>query len=141
MSAVEPRRHVTRQGTVRKADEYSAPLSSRLDKSWMVLASHQTNEANRCVDIFSRPDGTFGFEEFRRDPEDMGAWTPVSYFSGREYRTEDDRSPRRSVSCPGSVLSWIVEERHGPGVLVQFALGGLAGWSPTETLRSTCRKR
>jgi hypothetical protein len=62
-------------------------MSSRLDKSWTVLASHQTPEADRCVDIFSRSDGTFGFEEFRRDPEDMGAWTPVSYYSGREYPT------------------------------------------------------
>jgi hypothetical protein len=30
--------------------------------------------------VFARPDGSFGFEEFRRDPEDVGAWTPVSYF-------------------------------------------------------------
>jgi len=43
---------------------------------------------DRCVDIFSRPDGTFGFEEFRRDPEDMGAWTPVAYYSEREFSTE-----------------------------------------------------
>jgi hypothetical protein len=63
-------------------------MSSRLDKSWMVLASHQTFEADRCVDIFRRPEGTFGFEEFRRDPEDMGAWTPVRYFSSWEYSTE-----------------------------------------------------
>jgi hypothetical protein len=56
----------------------------------MVLASHQTGDGARCVDVFARPDGTFGFEEFRRDPEDMGAWTPVSYFSGREYSTEDE---------------------------------------------------
>jgi len=27
--------------------------------------------------MFSRPDGTHGFEEFRRDAEDRGAWTPV----------------------------------------------------------------
>jgi hypothetical protein len=64
-------------------------MSSHLDKSWTVLASYQTPEADRCVDVFSRPDGTFGFEEFRRDPEDMGAWTPVSYYSGREYPTAD----------------------------------------------------
>jgi hypothetical protein len=62
-----------------------AGVSSRLDPSWTVLASHQTPAADRCVDVFARPDGTFGFEEFRRDPEDMGAWTPVSYFSHREY--------------------------------------------------------
>jgi len=54
-----------------------AAMSSRLDKSWLVLDSHQTDEGNRCVDIFSRPDGTFGFEEFRRDPEDLGVWTPI----------------------------------------------------------------
>jgi hypothetical protein len=50
-----------------------------------VLASYQTLEADRCVDVFSRPDGTFGFEEFRRDPEDLGVWTPVSYYSRGEY--------------------------------------------------------
>lgn len=64
-------------------------MSSRLDKSWTVLASHQTPEADRCVDVFSRPDGTFGFEEFRRDPEDMGTWTPISYYSRDEYPTAD----------------------------------------------------
>jgi hypothetical protein len=63
-------------------------MSSRLDKSWRVLASHQTDDASRCVDIFRRPDDTFGFEEFRRDPEDLGAWTPVGYFSSREYPSE-----------------------------------------------------
>jgi hypothetical protein len=81
-------------------------MSSRLDKSWMVLASYQTDEANRCVDIFSRPDGSYGFEEFRRDPEDMGAWTPVSYFSGREYPTEIEvlAAARSTVSWLGQLL-------------------------------------
>jgi len=81
-------------------------VSSRLDKSWAVLASHQTAEANRCVDIFSRPNGTFGFEEFRRDPEDMGAWTPISYFSGHEYPTETGaiEGARRAVSWLGPLL-------------------------------------
>jgi hypothetical protein len=54
-----------------------------------VLASHQTPEGDRCVDVFWRPDGTFGFEEFRREPEDMGAWMPVAYFSGRHFPTEE----------------------------------------------------
>jgi hypothetical protein len=71
-----------------------------------VLASHQTADASRCVDVFSRPDGTFGFEEFRRDPEDMGAWTPISYFSGREYPTEADVIDAARVAVPwvGAVL-------------------------------------
>ncbi len=60
-------------------------MSSRLDRSWSVIASHTTPGVDRCVDVFSRPDGTFGFEEFRRDPEDMGAWNPVAYFSSQCY--------------------------------------------------------
>lgn len=32
-------------------------MSARLDKSWNVLAGHQTFDGTRCVDIFSRPDG------------------------------------------------------------------------------------
>ncbi|MGB7050774.1 MAG: hypothetical protein WBG41_04330 [Acidimicrobiales bacterium] len=54
------------------------------------------------MDVFSRPDGTFGFEEFRRDPEDMGAWTPVSYFSGREYWTEGE-----AVAEAISLVPWL----------------------------------
>ena len=65
-------------------------MSARLDPSWRVLASPSTPAVDRCVDIFARPDGTFGFEEFRRDPEDMGAWTPVAYYSERVFSTEAD---------------------------------------------------
>jgi hypothetical protein len=56
----------------------------------MVLASYENADHNRCVDVFERPDGTFGFEEFRKDPEDMGRWTPVAYFSATGYPTSDE---------------------------------------------------
>jgi hypothetical protein len=81
-------------------------VSSRLDKSWKVLASPSTTSVDRCVDIFLRPDGTFGFEEFRRDPEDRGAWTPVAYFSGQEYASEQDAlaADRARVPWLGDVL-------------------------------------
>jgi hypothetical protein len=81
-------------------------MSSRLDKSWTVLVSHETGNADRCVDLFSRPDGTFGFEEFRRDPEDMGVWTPVAYFSGHDYPTADAALAAASEAVPwlGPVL-------------------------------------
>jgi hypothetical protein len=46
-------------------------MSARLDPSWLVLASWQSSDRFRCVDIFRRPDGSYGFEEFRRDPEDI----------------------------------------------------------------------
>lgn len=75
-------------------------MSSRLEKDWLVLASHETPEANRCVDVFSRPDGSFGFEEFRRDPEDRGAWTPVSFFSGCAYPSEHATVEAAKIAVP-----------------------------------------
>ena len=42
-----------------------------------VVASLHNDDVSRCVDIVRRPDGTFGFKEFRRDPEDRGGWTMV----------------------------------------------------------------
>ena len=81
-------------------------MSSRLDKSWKVLASPSTPSIDRCVDIFARPDGTFGFEEFRRDPEDGGVWTPVAYFSAQAYDSQEAAlaAARESVPWLGSVL-------------------------------------
>lgn len=60
-------------------------MSQRIDKSWVVVASLETEDGSRCVDLFRRPDGTFGYEEFRRDPEDRGIWTPVRFASVLSY--------------------------------------------------------
>jgi hypothetical protein len=81
-------------------------MSSRLDPSWSVLASYQTFETDRCVDVFSRPDGTFGFEEFRRDPEDRGVWTPISYYAVRIFVSESDAvvSARKNVAWLDALL-------------------------------------
>jgi hypothetical protein len=65
-------------------------MSRRIDKSWVVLRSIENAQHDRCVDLFERPDGSFGFEEFRRDVEDAGAWTPVAYYSGAAYSSTDD---------------------------------------------------
>lgn len=60
-------------------------MSARIDKSWVVLDSIENDRHDRCVDLFRRHDGSFGFEEFRRDVEDAGAWTPVAYHSRAAY--------------------------------------------------------
>lgn len=65
-------------------------MSLRIDKSWVVLRSIENGSHDRCVDLFRRPDGSFGFDEFRRDVEDAGAWTPVAYYSGAAYCSTDD---------------------------------------------------
>lgn len=56
-------------------------------RDWKVLASRENPTADRCVDIFLRPDGSYGFEEYRRDPEDAGAWTPVAFHAYRVFAT------------------------------------------------------
>ncbi len=70
-----------------------------LDPAWTILATYETQEHNRCVDVFARPDQTYGFEEFRRDPEDMGTWYDVAYFAEHRYdtREEAEQAARREV--------------------------------------------
>ena len=63
-------------------------MSARIDKSWTVFRSIENGDHDRCVDLFQRPDHTFGFEEFRRDVEDAGLWTPVAYYSDEIYASE-----------------------------------------------------
>lgn len=41
-----------------------------------------------CVDIFRRPDGTFGFDEFRRDPEDGRGWFSIGHHGTLVFATE-----------------------------------------------------
>lgn len=87
-------------------------MSRRIDKSWVVFASVENDEHDRCVDVFHRPDGTFGFEEFRRDVEDAGAWTPLGYFSGAAYAS----SPAAYAAAEAAV-SWLADIlRRRPGL-------------------------
>lgn len=55
----------------------------------VVLQSINSSDGGRCVDVFRRPDGTFGFEEFRRDAEDGRGWFPIGGYGDRAFRSED----------------------------------------------------
>jgi hypothetical protein len=79
-------------------------MSKRLDKSWTVFVSIENAEHDRCVDIFSRADGSYGFEEFRRDIEDSGEWTPVQYYSGVAYISSAD-----AVAAAERCVPWLVD--------------------------------
>jgi hypothetical protein len=45
-----------------------------MPKSYRVVNSFDNDEKNRCVDIVQDLDGNFGFQEFRREPEDISGW-------------------------------------------------------------------
>jgi hypothetical protein len=64
-------------------------VSKRIDPTWIVVDSIESGEHDRCVDLFRRPDGSYGFEEFRRDVEDGGAWTPVQYYSHAAWPSKE----------------------------------------------------
>jgi len=83
-------------------------MSRRIDKSWTVFDSVENPEHDRCVDLFSRPDGSFGFEEFRRDVEDAGAWTPVQYFSGAVYPSRNG-----ALEAATRSVTWLAEALAG----------------------------
>jgi hypothetical protein len=90
-------------------------VSRRIDKSWLVFASIENPQHDRCVDLFRRPDNTYGFEEFRRDPEDAGGWTPVRYFSGAIHP-----SALAAFDAAVTAVAWLADEsRRRPTLRAQ----------------------
>ena len=79
-------------------------MSKRIEKSWIVFVSVENPEHDRCVDFFSREDGSYGFEEFRRDIEDGGQWTPVQYYSGVAYV-----SSAQALDTAERCVPWLVD--------------------------------
>lgn len=56
-----------------------------------MLSSAQSDDHRYCVDFFEDPNGGgYGFELFRSDPEDGGAWTCTSLYGGLRFMTLDE---------------------------------------------------
>jgi hypothetical protein len=81
-------------------------MSKRIDPSWIVVDSIENREHDRCVDLFRRPDGSFGFEEFRRDVEDAGMWTPVQYYSYASFPSRD-----AAHDAASRAVAWLNDQR------------------------------
>ena len=69
------------------------------------IKSLHNAEIDRCVDIIKHEDGTFGFKEFRRDPEDRGGWTLVGYNPRGIYATEEE-----AVAAARAAVVWLRDE-------------------------------
>lgn len=70
-----------------------------------VVRSINLEGALLCVDIFTRADGSFGFELFRRDPEDARGWYPIGVFGATAYRSEAEAT---EAAC--RKLPWLREK-------------------------------
>lgn len=79
-------------------------MSRRIDPSWTVFDSVENDGHDHCVDLFRRPDGSFGFETFRRDVEDGGAWTPLAFHSGDAYP-----SAEAALAAACEAVPWLAE--------------------------------
>ena len=73
--------------------------------STRVVASFNSSGGDLCVDIFVRENGTFGFEEYRREPEDMRGWFPLHRYSNQIFATEQD-----ALAKARTTVAWMIEE-------------------------------
>jgi hypothetical protein len=72
-----------------------------------VVASFDSPAGDHCVDIFVRDDGTFGFEEYRRDAEDLKGWFPLHRYSQQVFGTADDALARARAT-----VEWMAADRR-----------------------------
>lgn len=53
-----------------------------------------------CVDIFCRPDGSWGFAEYRCDPEDGRGWYDTGRFGEEQFGSREEAEARARSLCP-----------------------------------------
>lgn len=70
----------------------------------LVVKSINAAGEDRCVDLFRRPDGTFGFEEYRRDVEDQRGWFAIGFFGNKTFETEG-----AALTAAIASVSWLKE--------------------------------
>ncbi|TYB82557.1 hypothetical protein [Maritimibacter fusiformis] len=65
-----------------------------------ILRSINLDGETVCVDIFARPDGSFGFDEYRRDPEDGRGWFSIGHHGTQAFDSADAalRAARQAVA-------------------------------------------
>jgi hypothetical protein len=63
----------------------------------VVVASLESDDGFRCVDIVRAADGLYLFDEWRRDPEDPSGWHLV--FANADKRYSDEASARAAAAA------------------------------------------
>jgi len=65
-----------------------------------VIRSIETPDGGRCVDFFIRPDGSFGFEEYRRDSEDARGWFPIGFHAQIRFASQEEAENKALTAVP-----------------------------------------
>ena len=75
-----------------------------MNMATFVIKSFDSPAGDYCVDIFMRDDGTFGLEEFRKDPEDLKGWFPLHRHSGQIFATDNE-----ALAQAKSTVAWMAD--------------------------------
>jgi hypothetical protein len=70
-----------------------------------VIATVHNKDGDRAVKIMKGSAGTFGINEFRRDPEDAGGWTLVRENSQASFATQEQAVAAARASWLRDVVS------------------------------------
>jgi hypothetical protein len=75
-----------------------------------VMQSIDAPGGGLCVDVFCRPDGSFGFDEFRRDPEDPRGWFSVGHHGDRVFA-----SAEAARAAADRTIPWLADLSRASG--------------------------
>jgi len=67
-----------------------------------VMTSIEAPGGQICVDIFQRPDGSFGFEEYRRELEDGRGWQVIGHHADQRFS-----SLQRAHAAARQLILWL----------------------------------
>ena len=79
-----------------------------------VLQSINLDGETICVDIFVRPDGSYGFDEFRRDPEDGRGWYSIGHHGAAIFDSYDAALTDAKVK-----VHWLADVMNSAALKVQ----------------------
>ena len=83
-------------------------ISKQNSAQSLVVRSINNDDNTRCVDIFRRKDDSFGFEEYRLDPETNEGWYKIGFFEESTFFT----SAIEAYYSACEIIRWLNDEEH-----------------------------
>ena len=83
-------------------------ISKQNSAQSLVVRSINNDDNTRCVDIFRRKDDSFGFEEYRLDPETNEGWYKIGFFEESTFFT----SAIEAYASACEIIGWLNDEKH-----------------------------
>ena len=59
-------------------------------KDQVVINSINNDNNNLCIDFFFRKNKTFGYQEYRKDPENISEWYRIGNYDYKVFSNKDD---------------------------------------------------